>query len=232
MRTKLLTMEDSYIKEFDAKVIESKDNYVILDVTGFYPESGGQPSDTGSLNNIKVLQVTKKDEIRHILEKNDFKENDIVHGVIDWDKRYKYCRMHSAQHILSAIVFDKYNAVSVGNQLGYDKSRIDLFPFKPNKEILEDIIKEFNNIINKHFNIIIRNVKREEMMGVISKRNSVIFNKLPKTIEEVRVVEIGDFDRIPCAGTHVKNTKEIGYINIIDTENKGKDITRLSFELK
>jgi Ser-tRNA(Ala) deacylase AlaX len=60
----------------------------------------------------------------------------------------------------------------------------------------------------------------------------MIFNKLPITIKEVRVVEIGDFDRIPCAGTHVKNTKEIGYINIIDTENKGKDISRLTFELK
>jgi misacylated tRNA(Ala) deacylase len=232
MRTKLLTMEDSYIKEFDGIVIESKDNYVILDKTGFYPESGGQPSDTGFLSSIKVLQVTKKDEIRHILEKNEFKENDVIHGVIDWDKRYKHCRMHSAQHVLSAIVFDKYNAVSVGNQLSYDKSRIDLHPFKPSKEILDILTKEFNNIIDKHLEVTLRNVKREEMMEVISKRNSMIFNKLPITIKEVRVVEIGDFDRIPCAGTHVKNTKEIGYINIIDTENKGKDISRLTFELK
>jgi len=232
MRTKLLTMDDSYIREFDAIVLESKDNYVILDKTGFYPESGGQPSDTGFLNGIKVLQVTKKDEINHILEKNEFKENDIVHGTIDWDKRYKHCRMHSAQHLLSAIVFDKYNAVSVGNQLGYDKSRIDLHPFKPDKEILDDITKDFNNLIDKALEVTIRNVKREEMMKVISERNSMIFNKLPKSIEEVRVIEIKDFDKIPCAGTHVKNTREIGYINILSTENKGKDITRLTFELK
>lgn len=232
MRTKLLTMDDSYIKEFDAKVIESKDNYVILDKTGFYPESGGQPSDTGFLNGVKVLQVTKKDEIRHILEKNDFKENDVVHGVIDWDKRYKYCRMHSAQHLLSAIIFDKYNAVSVGNQLGYDKSRIDLFPFKPDKETLDFLTKEFDRLIDKSLDIIIRNMKREEMIKTISERKSVIFNKIPQNIEELRVVEIKDFDRIPCAGTHVKNTREIGYINILSTENKGKDITRINFELK
>lgn len=232
MRTKLLTMDDSYIREFDAEVIESKDNYVILDKTGFYPESGGQPNDSGTLNNVKVLQVTKRDDIKHVLEKNDFKQGDNVHGVIDWDKRYKHCRMHSAQHLLSAIVFDKYNAVTAGNQIGYDRSRIDFFPFKADKEIVDYLTKEFNRLVDEGLEINIRNIKREEMMKIISERKSVLFNKLPENIEEVRVVEIKNFDRVPCAGTHVRNTKEIGYINIISTENKGKDKTRITFEIK
>jgi len=229
--TELLYMKDCYIKEFDANIIENSNEFVVLDKTAFYPEGGGQLSDNGTLNNIEVIKVKKEDgKIKHYI-KEPIKEKK-VHGIIDWNKRYRFMRMHSAQHLLSSIILDKYNASTVGNQITYERSRLDFFPFKPTNEDLDFIEKEFNKFIDKKIEIKIYFTTRETVLKEIDEKRRNLFSRIPEIVKEIRVIEIKNIDKCPCAGTHIKNTSEIGYIKNIKTENKGKDTTRLSFELK
>ena len=130
--TKILYMDNidgNYIKDFSANVIKNKDDYIILDKTAFYPMGGGQPSDTGFIEwndkKSEVIQVIKKgDAIKHIIKGEKPSVNIQVHATIDWDTRYKYMKMHTAQHILSGIVFDDYKARTVGNQIHADYSLV------------------------------------------------------------------------------------------------------------
>jgi len=226
--TELLFFKDCYVKEFDSKIIENNGDYVVLDKTAFYPISGGQPSDTGFLNNSKVIEVRKKDgKIMHFVDKPV--ESLEVHGIIDWDKRYKHMRMHTAQHLISAIILDKWGASTVGNNISYDKSRLDFIPFKPDKEDLEYIKKKFNGYVDARIEVKIYEESREEVMRTVDERRRKLFDRVP--VQKVRIIEIVGLDKCPCGGTHVKNTSEIGHINILDVVNKGKEITRLSFEL-
>lgn len=228
--TELIYLKDCYAKEFDASIVENNDEYVILDKTIFYPNSGGQPSDKGTLNGIEVIYVKKSDKgIMHFLKTpiNDSK----VHGIIDWDYRYSLMRMHTAQHVISAIVLDNFDAETVGNQISSDISRIDFFPFKSSKEDLEFITAEFNKWIDKKIKVKKYFTTRQEVIETISKKRRNLFSRVPEHINEIRVVEIDSIDKCPCGGTHVDNLSEIGYIRIIETKNKGSNRTRISFEL-
>ncbi|MEK6974417.1 MAG: alanyl-tRNA editing protein [Nanoarchaeota archaeon] len=228
--TELLYLKDCYLKEFDAIIIHNNNDYVILDKTAFYPNGGGQPSDKGTINGMQVLDVKKSDEgIMHLV-KEPIQEKK-VHGIIDWSYRYKIMRMHTAQHVLSAIVLDAYDAETVGNQINKNISRIDFFPFKPSQEDISFMEKEFNKaadnklIVKKYF------TARENVISSISEKRRNLFHRLPESINDIRVVEIENFDKCPCGGTHVDNLHEIGHIKILKMENKGQSKTRVSFEL-
>jgi misacylated tRNA(Ala) deacylase len=147
-------IEGNYIKEFDAVVVKNNKEYVCLDETVFYPLGGGQPSDVGFLkweNNVaEVKEVIKKgDTIEHIIVGEKPPEGTKIHGIIDWNKRYAHMKMHTAQHILSGIVFDDYKGRTVGNQIHADYSRIDFQPVTFSDKNLEDITNKFNDIIKK-----------------------------------------------------------------------------------
>ncbi len=228
--TELLYLKDCYLKEFDANILENNDEYVILDKTVFYPNGGGQPSDKGTLNGIEVIDVKKSDKgIMHFI-KTPIKDSK-VHGIINWEYRYKLMRMHTAQHVISSIVLDNFDAETVGNQINADVSRIDFFPFKPTKENLDFITKEFNDYIDKKIKVKKYFATRQEVIETISEKRRNLFSRLPENINEIRVVEIDSVDKCPCAGTHVDNLSEIGHIRIIETKNKGSNRTRVSFEL-
>ncbi|MCD6522927.1 MAG: alanyl-tRNA editing protein [Candidatus Diapherotrites archaeon] len=223
-------MKDCYIKEFDANVIENGRDYVVLDRTAFYPEGGGQESDTGTLDDIRVIKV-KKDggKIKHFVEAPI--ENSVVHGVIDWDRRYKHMRMHTAQHLVSAIVLDRYGAETKGNQIHADYSRIDFSLDKITQEMVDEITRLFNDYVDKSIPVKIYFTNREEVIKTIDERRRNLFNRVPSFVKEIRVVEIVGVDKCPCAGTHVSNTNEIGHIKIKDVVSKGKGITRIVYEL-
>ena len=229
--TELLFMKDCYLKEFDAKVLENNDNSVVLDRTCFYPTSGGQLYDKGKLNNIDVIDVRREEgKIKHFLKE---KLNAIkVHGVIDWNRRYKHMRMHTAQHLLSAIVLDKYNAETVGNQINTEKSRIDFYPLKVDQDMIKFLTGEFNKFVDDKGDVKIYITSRDDVIKNIDERRRKLFSRVPSSIKEVRVVEINGLDKCPCAGTHISNTAEIKYINVVKTDNKGKNITRIIFELE
>lgn len=226
------SIEANYIKEFDAEVIENRENFVILDRTAFYPEGGGQPSDTGYLiyenKKFEVVKVIKKGEIKHFLKEGTIPGGKKVHGIIDWDLRYAHMKMHTAQHIISAVVFDEYSARTVGNQIHKDYSRIDFYPVNFSDEDVKFIERRCNEIIKRHVPV---RIYMENRKNIEEKADSMRFNinLLPKSLKIFRIVEIENFDICPCAGTHVKNTNEIPPIKIIRKENKGKDKCRLIY---
>ena len=124
MTEEALYMDDSYLKEFDAKVVGVKDEkYIILDKTAFYPTGGGQPCDYGTLTGNgkqhKVINVKKiTGNITHELEEPGLLEGEEVHGTLNWERRYKLMRMHTAAHLLSAVFHTRAEAKITGNQLG------------------------------------------------------------------------------------------------------------------
>jgi len=236
--TKLLHMdsiEGNYIKEFDATVIKNKKDYVCLDQTAFYPLGGGQPSDVGFLQwddkKSEVEEVIKKgDTIKHIIKGEKPPEGSKVLGFINWDKRYSHMKMHTAQHIISGIVFDDYDARTVGNQIHADYSRVDFHPVNFSEKELEDIENKFNKIIERNLPIKIYEEERESLEKRVDQQRCNL-DLLPKFITKLRIVEIEGFDICPCAGTHVKNTSEIPEINKTKKESKGKDRDRIVYSL-
>ena len=236
--TKILYMgniEGNYIKEFNATVTKSKKDYIILDQTAFYPLGGGQPSDTGYLQwdskKVIVKGVLKKGEsVKHIIEGEKPPVGTKVQGVIDWDKRYSHMKMHTAQHIISGIVFDNFNARTVGNQIHADYSRVDFHPVKFSDEDLENITQKFNEIISKNLPVKIYEEERERLEKRVDQQRANL-DLLPKFITRLRIVEIEGFDVCPCAGTHVRNTNEIPNLDKIKRDTKGRDRDRIIYSL-
>jgi misacylated tRNA(Ala) deacylase len=235
--TEMLYMKDvesNYIKEFDAKVIERGFDYVVLDRTAFYPLGGGQPSDTGALvwlgGKAEVKEVTKKEGVRHHLVQNPDIVPDDVHGVINWERRYAHMRMHTAQHIVSGVVYDLYKARTVGNQLYHDRSRIDFAPVKFTDEMTAEVEKKCNEIISSSAKVEICTTSRAELEKDVDAQRANL-DLLPKSVQNLRVVKIESFDTCPCAGTHVRSLSELGNVKITKRENKGKDRERITYEL-
>jgi misacylated tRNA(Ala) deacylase len=236
--TELLYMkniEANYIREFEARVMERGQGWVILDKTAFYPQGGGQPSDTGRLifdsGEVLVRDVQKRGGVRHLVDGEMPPEVGFLRGVLDWAPRYAHMRMHTAQHILSGVVFDDFKARTVGNQIHADHSRIDFSPANFTEENLKAIEAKVNTILAKRVAVTIR----EEDRSALEKRlcaERANLDLLPKSVRRLRIIEIGDFDVCPCAGTHVRNTSEIGRMNIYKRENKGKGTERITYTLE
>ena len=236
--TKILYMDNidgNYIKEFDANVIKSKKNYVCLDKTAFYPLGGGQPSDVGYLewvgNKSQVKEVIKKgDSVKHIIEGEKPPVGTKVHAALNWDQRYDHMKMHTAQHILSGIIFNDYGARTIGNQIHAEYSRVDFHPANFSKKDLENIEKKFNEIVKKNLTIKIYEEDRVSLGKRVDQQRAHL-DLLPKFVTKLRIVEVEDLDICPCAGTHVRNTSEIPKIDKIKKETKGKDKSRIIYYL-
>ena len=235
-----LYMKDSYLKEFEAAVSKVTDGkYVVLDQTAFYPNSGGQPYDTGKLTRISdgavftVVYVGKfGEDISHEVtsEGNELKAGDVVRGEIDWERRYKLMRYHTAAHIISGLIHEKTGALITGNQLDLEKSRIDfsLEDYDPSQ--FSGFIKEASEkaASGAEVKLIFLTKEEAEKEETLSK----LAMGLPPSIKEIRLVEIVGIDRQADGGTHVKNTSEIGEIELVKCDNKGKNNRRVYFRLK
>lgn len=234
--TNALYLEDAYMKEFEANVESVKDNkYVVLDKTVFYPNAGGQPYDTGKFikdnEEFNVVFVAKfGDMISHEVDKPGLQPGDKVKGIINWDRRYRLMRSHTAAHVLSAIFHKEINALITGNQLDLDKSRIDFDLENFDREKISDYVAKANELIEKDLPVRSYYISREDAL----KRPEIarLAKGLPPTINKIRIVAIGDFDEQADGGTHVKSLKEIGPLEVIKCENKGKSNRRVYFKLK
>ncbi|MBC8501112.1 MAG: alanyl-tRNA editing protein [DPANN group archaeon] len=231
-----LYLDDSYLKEFDATVTKvDGGKYTVLDNTAFYPNSGGQPWDEGVMKRdgeeFKVAFVGKfGDNISHEVDKEGLKVGDKVHCVIDWERRYKLMRMHTSAHIVSTLIHNKTGALISGNQLGIDKTRIDFNLEDYDRDKMVEYLKEANEIIKKNIEVKSYYLPREEAMKIPSVVK--LAGALPPAIDTLRIVEIGDFDTQADGGTHVKNTSEIGDLEFLKAENKGKNNRRIYYKLK
>jgi misacylated tRNA(Ala) deacylase len=235
MHTEMLFMKDCYLREFEAKVLQKGEDggrhFVVLDKTAFYPVGGGQPSDKGTLNGIPVIAVQKDSGVvKHYVEKPV--ETAHVVGAIDWERRHAFMRMHTAQHVLSAIVLDLWGSSTAGNQIELDYSRIDFHPLTPPADLIDVLTGRFNDIVDKALPVKIYFTTRDDVMKSIDERRRHLFARLPETVKEIRIVDVDGTDKVPCGGTHVANTQEIGHIKITKLENKGKDTWRVRFELE
>tara|TARA_B100000405_G_scaffold279043_1_gene222194 strand:+ start:802 stop:1509 length:708 start_codon:yes stop_codon:yes gene_type:complete len=223
--------DDPYKKECEAKILDFGDNWIILDQTVFYAEGGGQLGDTGLIKvgqqEIQIENTIKENDlIKHIFNsKFDFEIGDNVTCIIDWDRRYKLMKMHTSLHLLCSLV----NAKVTGGSVGDGKGRLDFnLDFKPNKEELKD---NLNDLIQGNHDITISWISAQELdkNPNLVKTMSVL---PPRTNGSIRMVRIGDnIDYQPCGGTHVKNTSEIGLVEINKVENKGKLNKRVAISL-
>ena len=234
--TELLYLNDSYLKAFEAKVVSVTDGkFVVLDKCAFYPQGGGQPSDTGCLEKegIKMKVVFAKKiggDVSLQVENCELTEGDVVKGVLDWEKRYKFMRMHTTAHILSAVIFKELGCLITGNQLGEEKSRMDFNVEDFDRDLILSFEEKANNEIKKNVPVTISVMPTEEAF-----KNESLFRLkdiLPKGLKELRIVKIGDIDIQADGGTHVKNTSEIGKVKIIKLENKGSNNKRIYFTLE
>lgn len=230
--TELLYLTDCYLCEFDAKVIALTEDGVVLDKTCFYPLSGGQPSDTGKLifgdeeHTVTFVQKTEEG-IVHCIE-GDLEIGDKVRGIIDWEKRYKSMRYHTASHILSTLINKDTGALITGNMIGEEKSRVDFNLEAYDKEQIFSFEQKVNEVIRQEKEVKISFVTQEEAQKEQQLR------KLAMNVEmtgDIRIIEIQGIDRQACGGTHVKNTGEIKGIKILKSENKGKNNRRAYFTL-
>ncbi len=231
-----LYMHDSYLKEWDAVVASVKDGkFVILDKTAFYPKSGGQPYDTGVMicdgKEYKVVYAGKfGGKISHEIDKPGLKQGDKVHCKIDWDRRYKLMRMHTAAHVLSRVIYEDTGANTSGNQLGLDKSRIDFTLDNFDRERIPGWFKKSNEIIQKDLEVKKSIMTRDEAMKIPDFAGPS--PHLVKGFDNLRVVQVGDFDAQPCGGTHLDHLGEIGKLVYEGAKNKGKDNRRIYYSVE
>jgi misacylated tRNA(Ala) deacylase len=237
--TEPLYLADSGVQSFDARVERTLDDRVVLDRTCFYPTGGGQPHDTGTLSTgdrtWRVTGVAKRDTIYHTVDGPEPPEvGETVLGDLDWERRAAHMRYHTAQHLLSAYLLERYDAPTTGNQLYADRARLDCGYERFTGDDLEDIERGLNDLIESDLPVRWYEMDREAAEADLDPERTRL-DLLPESITEVRIVEIGDaeepYDRTACAGTHVESTDEIGAIAVTGRETRGSDEERLSFTL-
>lgn len=212
--TKRLYFENPYQIEFEARVVERlswrEKPAVVLDQTCFYPESGGQPSDRGTLNGIEVLGVLEEDsKILHLLE-DDISAGE-VKGKIDWQTRFDFMQQHAGQHILSQSFHELYQAETLSFHLGEVTSTVEIDLRKVAEEEVERVETRANDIVFQDREIKSYFIPEEKI-------SSIPLRKPPKKKGLIRVVEVSDFDYSACGGTHPFKTGEVGLIKILKWE--------------
>jgi Ser-tRNA(Ala) deacylase AlaX len=224
-----------YTYEFDATVTHiAEDGGVEFDKTYFYATGGGQPNDTGIVKRndeeFIVVDVRKRDgHILHYLDRQGLEAGDAVHGIIDKDRREKHRRMHTATHVLCAVLEKKEGAVITGNQIGTEKTRVDFSLEQYDAAKIPSYFDEANRIIASNLPMRKFSTTRDELM-----KNPALVKLamgFPEGVKDVHMVEIGDYDLQPCGGTHVDSLSEIGTLVFEKAESKGKNNRRISFTL-
>ena len=234
--TDLLYQTDSYLKEFDAKIIDIDDDYVILDKTAFSPVGGGLQCDNGTIvtEDGKVFQVievlSRSGKIKHKLSpipKQELKGTKI-RGTIDWEKRYKQMRMHTAVHSISSVLYKRYGATVTGGNITPDKCRVDFDIDHMRQERVVEIEEAMKEIIDGNHEVTISFMERQEALKDPDLIRTKV-NLIPESVKILRIVDIKDVDRQADGGVHVRTTSEIGSFVPLKTENRGKDKKRLYF---
>jgi len=226
--TKRLYYQDSYLKEFKAKVLKKikidSQPAVVLDETAFYPTSGGQPYDKGVIQDVAVVEVVEDgDEVIHIL-KEELKEkiNSEVVGKIDWKRRFDHMQQHLGQHILSGALMEIWGAETVSFHLGEEVCTLDIAKEKLTEEEAKKADECANEIIYDNRPVKCYFVEGEEELKRLNLR------KVPEKKGKIRIIEVEDFDFSACGGTHCQATGEVGMIKITKWEKRGENI-RLEF---
>jgi misacylated tRNA(Ala) deacylase len=225
--TDLEYLRDSYLQEFDSVVVAVDRDKVALEATCFYVTGGGQPHDTGSLGDARVVDVTKDGAVAwHTLEGPLPLAGGTVHGVIDWTRRHALMRTHTALHILCGVIWNEYGTVVTGGNMEPLAARMD-FEFDPLPEGFAATIEQrVNEEIGKDRLIEVSFLPRTEaLIDEVLIRTKT--NLVPEHVQDVRVVDIVGLDKQADGGTHVRSTAEVGRVRVVKTESKGKGNKRI-----
>lgn len=234
----LLCYHDSYVREFDACVVEvdADEGAVALDQTAFYPGGGGQPCDTGMLavgsHTVPVARVKSHGgQVWHWIDGILPPLEASVHGRLDWERRYRLMRTHTALHILCGVVWRDYRAQVTGGNMEPLKGRMD-FEFESlRQELVQEIEAKVNAEVQAAREVHVHVLPRAKAFAIPDLIRTKI-NLLPKGITEVRTVEITGLDLQADGGTHVANTREVGQVHVVDYKSKGRINKRLHIELE
>ena len=234
--TELLYHTESYLKEFEASVINVVDTGVVLDRTAFYTGGGGQPSDSGTLateeREYRVNGVKRVDgNLVHQISGDLPTLGSKVSGVIDWERRYLLMRTHTALHILCGVVWRDYGALVTGGDMKPGEGRMD-FEFENfSAEFVDELEAKVNAEVAENRDIHAHNLTREEADLVPDLIRTKI-NLLPPNIQEIRTIDITGLDLQADGGTHVANTREVGVIKVVGHESKGRINKRIRIALE
>jgi len=230
--TEQLFREDSYLKECDAVVVAVDGDTIVLDRTVFYPMGGGQAADTGTIDweggSATIIDTRYGDggAIRHIVEENAARPQvgAPVRASIDWDRRYRHMRMHTALHLLGSIL--KYGVT--GGNISAEKSRLD---FDMEDTIDKDeVARALKALVQENHSISCRWITDEELEAQPDLVRTMSVHP-PKGAGKVRLLDIEGVDLQPCGGTHLKSTGEVGQVRIGKVEKKGRRNRRVNIHL-
>lgn len=231
--TELLYATDAYVRSFEATVQEvTPEGGVILDRTAFYPTGGGQPHDVGTLvwdasSGASVVEVRKSGPlVVHRVEGALPSPGAAVHGEIDWERRYALMRHHTALHSMSGVIFQLYEATVTGGQMYPDRARMDFLLPDLSADRLAAIEARTNELLAEGRPVSIRFLPRAEAFRIPDLIRTRV-NLIPEGIDIIRVVNIEGIDQQADGGTHVHDTREVGRVRIVRSENKGKGNKRL-----
>lgn len=235
--TEELFLEDSYLKEFEARVQRINGRELILDKTAFYPGGGGQPPDKGTIRvgPIQAVVIDARREEGDVVHVLDAAIPDTIRELnltLDWERRYAHMRYHTALHVLSAVIWRAFDAKVTGGRMHADRARMDFsFPGEWTADVVGEIQRLTNEALDEGRPVKIYELPREEAM----KNPDLIrtqTNLVPERVETVRIVEIEGTDAQADGGTHVANTREVGELEITGHKSKGRQNKRVEFILR
>ena len=248
--TALLCQTDSYIQEFNATVVavDGAKGAVACDRTAFYPGGGGQPHDCGwrladgegrrrpvptpSRQTLVVTKVARQDgQVWHTLDGVLPAVGTAVHGRLDWERRYKLMRTHTALHVLCGVVWRDHSALVTGGNMEPLQGRMDFEFAALHRELVQEIEAKVNSEVQQGRDVRVRILPRAEAFQIPDLIRTKI-NLLPAGIAEVRTVEIVGLDLQADGGTHVANTREVGHIRVVGYQSKGKINKRIYIALE
>ena len=229
--TERLYYEDSYLTHFSAtvtKAVKTSDgkSIVYLNQSAFYPTSGGQPYDTGTIGDARVVDVyvDENEDVAHVVE-GEVREGSKVQCLIDWTRRFDHMQQHAGEHMLAGCVYRQLNGHTIGLHLGHDDSSIDVELPDGRTNITLEEMRALEDEVNFH-------IQNDEPISCYfpgdDEISSIPLRKAPAVSKHVRVVQIGDWEYCACGGTHPSSTGEIALVKIIDARpSRGK--MRLTF---
>ena len=235
--TEELFLGDSYVRQFEARVVELSGREVILDRTAFYPGGGGQPPDKGTLGigpvRASVVDARREGgEVVHVLDNPIPDTVRDLKGELDWERRYAHMRHHTALHVLSGVIWRNFEAKVTGGQMRVERARMDFsFPGEWTTDVVGEIERLTNEALSEGRPVKIYELPREEALKNPDLIRTQV-NLVPERVRVIRIVEIEGLDTQADGGTHVANTSETGQLEITGHKSKGRQNKRIEFVLR
>lgn len=234
--TEEIAATDAYAREVDATVVETLENGVVLDRTVFYPRGGGQPGDTGVLrwegSEVGIADTFKREgRVLHVVDGEAPPTGAAVIAAIDWDRRHRLMRTHTALHALSGVIWRDYEAKVTGGNMDVGTARMDFELAEMSGEFGREVEEKLNAALAEDRPVHVRFLPRAEALADPDLIRTKV-NLIPESVDPIRVIDIEGIDRQADGGTHVRSTGEVGRVVVTKTESKGKAFKRIRIALE